>query len=79
MKGEPSGEAYGLNREALSLNLNWYTHQLSETLHGFRQSFQRISVTLPQVWSSPLPSTSLPIHYSLIIPPFDAATGSDVK
>jgi hypothetical protein len=41
-------------------------------IHDFLQPFQENIAILPQMKPRPLPSTSFPIHYSLITAPFEA-------
>jgi hypothetical protein len=51
---------------------NFGPETLTESFRGFTQSCQTTVVIVTEAGISLLPSTSFPIHYSLIIPPFDA-------
>jgi hypothetical protein len=45
---------------------------MTEVLHGFHQSLQPNGRFVPQIRQQLLPTVSFPIHYILIILPFDA-------
>jgi hypothetical protein len=53
------------------LNHSW-DGDSPEVFHGFIQSFQVNTDIFPQIRLGPLLSTFLPVHYSLIILPFNA-------
>jgi hypothetical protein len=51
---------------------SWHWNRQSQFSHDFPQSLQANAGTVPSTGPRPIPSTSFPIHYSLIILPFDA-------